>query len=102
MNIIEMKNEDFSKLMESIQEAGEIKAGVRKPSRIYKIDPVDIKLIREKLHVSQSEFAMIIGVSPRTLQNWEQGRRSPEGPAKALLKVASRNPKAVLEALYQE
>ncbi len=97
-----MKNEIFSKLMASIQEAGEIKAGHRKPSRIYEIDPLDIKLIREKLRVSQSEFAMLIGVSPRTLQNWEQGRRSPEGPAKALLTVALRNPKAVLEALYQK
>lgn len=96
-----MKNKDFSKLMESIQEAGEIKAGRRKPSRIHKFDPVDIKLVRKKLRVSQTEFAMILGVSPRTLQNWEQGRRSPDGPAKALLTVASRNPKAVLEALYQ-
>ena len=97
-----MKNEDFSKLVSSIQEAGEIKTGRRKPSRMYEIKPLDIKLIREKLGVSQSEFAMIIGVSPRTLQNWEQGRREPEGPAKALLTVASRNPKAVIDALYQK
>jgi putative transcriptional regulator len=52
------------------------------------------------MNVSQSEFAMMIGVSVRTLQNWEQGRRKPEGPAKALLHVASKNPKAVIEALY--
>jgi putative transcriptional regulator len=42
----------------------------------------------------------MIGVSVRTLQNWEQGRRKPDGPAKALLHVASKNPKAVLEALH--
>jgi hypothetical protein len=46
--------------------------------------------------------ALMIGVSVRTLQNWEQGRRNPEGPAKALLRVASRNPNAVLDALHAE
>lgn len=95
-----MKNEDFSKLVESIKEAGEIKAGRKKPSRVYKIDPPSIKAVREKLDVSQSEFALMIGVSTSTLQNWEQGRREPEGPAKALLKVASKKPKAVMEALH--
>jgi len=57
-------------------------------------------MVRKSLSVSQAEFAMMIGVSVRTLQNWEQGRRKPEGPAKALLRVASKNPKAVLEALH--
>ncbi|PYV38295.1 MAG: transcriptional regulator, partial [Acidobacteria bacterium] len=48
---------------------------------------------------SQAEFALMIGVSVATLKNWEQGRRTPEGPARALLKVAAKNPKAVAEAL---
>jgi putative transcriptional regulator len=95
-----MREEDFSKLVTSIKEAGKIKAGRKKPSRVYEIKPPDIKTVREKLRVSQREFAMMIGVSTRTLQNWEQGRRIPEGPAKALLRVAVRNPKAVLEALH--
>jgi putative transcriptional regulator len=60
---------------------------------------VDIKKVRARLRVSQREFALMIGVSVRTLQNWEQGRRQPEGPAKALLRVAVRNPEAVLAAL---
>lgn len=95
-----MKEEYFSKLVASIKEAGEIKAGRKKPSRKYEITPPDIKMVREKLHVSQKEFAMLIGVSTRTLQNWEQGRRKPVGPANALLKIASKNPKAVLKALH--
>ena len=95
-----MKEEEFSKLVASIKEAGQIKAGRKKPSRKYEIKPPDIKMVREKLHVSQKEFAMMIGVSTRTLQNWEQGRRKPVGPANALLKIASKNPKAVLEALH--
>jgi len=95
-----MKSNEFEKLVASIKEAGEIKAGRKKPSRMYEIEPPRIKMVREKLHASQSEFALMIGVSTRTLQNWEQGRRKPEGPAKALLRVASRNPEAVLEALH--
>jgi len=95
-----MNKEHFSKLVASIEEAGEIKAGRKRPSRKYEITPPDIKMVREKLQVTQREFATMIGVSIRTLQNWEQGRRKPEGPANALLKVATKNPKAVLEALH--
>lgn len=95
-----MKNEDFTKLVDSIKEAGLIKAGKKKASRVYKIDPPSIKAVREKLHVSQNDFALMIGVSKSTLQNWEQGRREPEGPAKALLRVAAKNPKAVMNALH--
>ena len=95
-----MKNEDFDMLLSSIKEAGDMKSGKKKPSRIFKINAPEIKMVRKALSVSQSEFAMMIGVSVRTLQNWEQGRRKPEGPAKALLHVASKNPKAVLEALH--
>jgi putative transcriptional regulator len=94
-----MNVQDFERLAASIKEAGEIKAGRKKPSRVREILPPEIKTLRQKLHVSQAEFATMIGVSSRTLQNWEQGRRSPKGPAKALLKVAASNPKAVLEAL---
>jgi putative transcriptional regulator len=97
-----MKREHFEKLVASIKEAGEIKAGRKTPSRVYEINPPDIKTVREKLNVSQNEFALMIGVSVRTLQNWEQGRRKPEGPAKALLRIASRNPGAVLDALHAE
>jgi len=95
-----MKDSDFGKLVASIKEAGEIKAGRKKPSRVFKIIPPEIKAVREKLQVSQAEFARMIGVSSRTLQNWEQGRRNPEGPARALLRVAAKNPKAVLDALH--
>lgn len=52
-----------------------------------------------KLEKSQEEFALMIGMSVATLQNWEQGRRRPEGPARALLRVAAKNPQAVAKAL---
>ena len=94
-----MKNEDFNKLVKSVKQAGEIRRGKMKASRIFEFEPADIKEIRNQLHKSQSEFAMMIGVSVSTLQNWEQGRRKPEGPARALLKIAAINPKALEEAL---
>ncbi len=95
-----MKKENFNELLASIKEAGKIKKGKMKPSRVFSYSSPDIKAIREKLHVSQNEFAHMIGVSENTIQNWEQGRRKPEGPAIALLRVTASNPKAVLEALH--
>ena len=94
-----MKNELFNELVESISEAGKIKSGKAKPSRTFHYRPVDIKRIRSRLDVSQAQFALMIGVSKSTLQNWEQGRREPEGPAKALLRVVDKQPEAVLQAL---
>jgi len=95
-----MKKNDFNVLLSSIKEAGKIKNGKMKPSRAFSYSIPDIKGIRQKLHVSQNEFAHMIGVSENTIQNWEQGRRKPEGPAIALLRVTENNPKAVLEALH--
>jgi len=94
-----MKENEFNELVASVRQAGKIRRGEMKPSRELDYKPADIKSIREKLGKSQSEFALMIGVSTATLQNWEQGRRSPRGPARALLKVAENNPKAVVDAL---
>ena len=57
----------------------------------------DIAAIRGKTGLSQGRFARLLGVSVRTLQDWEQGRRSPSGAARTLLLVANRNPRALLE-----
>jgi putative transcriptional regulator len=57
----------------------------------------DIAGIREKTGLSQTRFAALLGVSVRTLQDWEQGRRAPSGAARTLLMVADKNPKALLE-----
>jgi putative transcriptional regulator len=56
----------------------------------------NVASIREKTGLSQARFALLLGVSVRTLQDWEQGRRSPSGAARTLLMVADRNPKALL------
>ncbi len=94
-----MNKADFNKLTERIRQAGKIRRGTMKPARVRLIAPEDIRSIRQKLRKSQSEFALMIGVSVATLQNWEQGRRKPEGPAQALLRIAAKNPVAVAEAL---
>lgn len=94
-----MKKDDFEELVESVREAGRILRGEAKPSRQFSYSADDVRAIRTKLRKSQDEFALMIGVSVATLRNWEQGRRQPHGPARALLKVAAENPKAVEKAL---
>jgi len=95
-----MKKKDFEELLTGIDQARKIHRGKALAGRIFNFDPLVVKNIRKKLNVSQSRFAYMIGVSVDTLQNWEQGRRKPEGPALALLKVAAASPKTVFEALH--
>ncbi len=90
----------FDELVESINQMGEIIHGKRKASRVFEFPDVAIKELREEVGLSQSEFALLIGVSKRTLENWEQGRRTPTGPAKALLRILKADPKHAIEALH--
>jgi putative transcriptional regulator len=71
---------------------GEIKLKVRKLN-----EPSPAKTIRKRLKLSQSAFASLMGVSPRTIQDWEQGRRTPQGPAKSLLRIAEQHPEVFIE-----
>lgn len=94
-----MNRELFRDLSRSIEEAGKIRRGRAKASRTFKYSAVDIRKLRKAVKVSQRQFAKMIGVSVDTLQNWEQGRRMPRGPAMALLRVFEQNPKVVVGAL---
>jgi putative transcriptional regulator len=96
-----MKNKEFKDLLTSVDQARMIHAGNEKEGRVFKFDPIIVKNIRKRFHASQIEFARMIGISVDTLQNWEQGRRRPEGPAMALLKVAEVSPETVMKALYR-
>ena len=62
-------------------------------------DDINVKAIREKIALSQTEFAKLFGLSKRTLEHWEHGRRVPSGPARAFLTVIAREPDAVRRAL---
>ncbi|MDA0712063.1 MAG: helix-turn-helix domain-containing protein [bacterium] len=87
-------NEDTRNIGQEILEGlREIKRGER--GRIIHLPPVSE--IRSRVGLSQTEFAELLGVSVRTLQDWEQGRRNPSGAARTLLMVVSKNPQAVLE-----
>jgi putative transcriptional regulator len=96
-----MKAAALEELLTSVRQAGEIRRGRRKPARATTFKPADVKALRSHLGQSQVEFALMIGVSVATLRNWEQGRRTPDGPALALLRVTARNPEAVVEALHR-
>ena len=94
-----MKDKQFEELLESVKHAGEYMRGKRKPSRVFRYTPANVRKIRLQLGLSQNQFASAFHISVNTLQNWEQGRCVPEGPAQVLLKIAGSNPKAVLEAI---
>jgi putative transcriptional regulator len=94
-----VRKKDFEGLVTSVRQAGAIRRGSARATRVTTFRPADVRAIRAKLGKSQSEFALMIGVSVATLRNWEQGRRRPDGPALALLRVASRRPDAVAKAL---
>jgi putative transcriptional regulator len=94
-----MKEELFNELLASVKEGGAILRGELVPSRTFVVDGPNVKSIRANYKLSQSEFAALLGISIKTLQNWEQGRRKPEGPAKILLQVAAKYPEAVLDTV---
>ncbi|MCF6776099.1 helix-turn-helix domain-containing protein [Thiotrichales bacterium 19X7-9] len=94
-----MEDKLFNRLVESMQQMTEIIDGERSPSREFIVDAMKVKEIRNKTGLSQAKFSKLIDVKLATLRNWEQGRREPTGPAKALLKAISNDPKHVLTAL---
>ncbi|VVN16013.1 hypothetical protein PS662_04102 [Pseudomonas fluorescens] len=89
----------FDELMESVQQMDEIVRGERRPSREFHVDALQVKEIRKATGLTQAKFAALIDVQLGTLRNWEQGRREPTGPAKALLKAIHNDPVHVLNAL---
>jgi putative transcriptional regulator len=95
-----MDEKMFAELLESVKEMDTIHKGKKKPSRVFEFPEPEVKAIREKTGLSQTQFARLIGVSKRTLENWEQGRRHPTGPAKALLKILDVDPEGAVRALH--
>jgi len=94
-----MKDEMFNELLASVEQADDIVKGNSTPARVTEFAEPEVKAIRAKTGLSQSRFASAMGVSKRTLENWEQGRRSPTGPARALLKILDADPEYALKTL---
>lgn len=85
------------RLIKGLKQAVAIAKGETAPARVY--TDVDVAKIRAKLKLSQSEFATLLDVSKRVVQDWEQRRKAPSGAARSLLKVAQKEPAAVRRAL---
>jgi putative transcriptional regulator len=92
----------FEKIMAGLDDAHAYAEGdtARGTAHQVQVADVDITQLREKLGLSQNRFATLFGLSPRTVRNWEQGIRHPEGPARILLQVIDREPEAVMRALH--
>lgn len=82
------------KLLQSVREMKTAQA-----ARVTNVEPNEVAQARQKSGLSQAQFAQALGISKRTLQEWEQGRRSPSGAAQALIRIAKRHPEVVREAL---
>jgi putative transcriptional regulator len=86
------KRDIGQEILEGIREVKAYKTG-KKTLRTHTLKaPAPVRAIRTKLKLSQSAFAGLMGVSVRTIQDWEQGRRKPSGPAVALLRIAEQKP----------
>jgi putative transcriptional regulator len=100
----------FAELLDSVREGGRILRGEQQAARSVTAEEIraaaaadhardevpDASAIRARLGLSQAVFAELLGISRRTLEGWEQGRREPEGPARVLLRVAATHPEALL------
>ena len=94
-----MTKDVFDELLMSIEQGGRILRGKKAPSRSFRVDKPNVSAIRRHLGLTQQKFAELLGISPATLRNWEQGRRKPEGAARVLLCVAAKYPHAVLDTV---
>jgi putative transcriptional regulator len=95
-----MDKKGFAELVESVKWMQQHRKGKARGGRVTDTSKVDVKSAREKTGLSQAEFARLLQVSKGTLLNWEQGRRRPTGPARALLTAVANDPENVLKALH--
>jgi putative transcriptional regulator len=94
-----MKRAAFEELLASVKRASEFARAQRSPARTFQVNALTIKRLRGWTELSQPEFADLLGVELSTLRNWEQGRREPTGPARALLRAIHNDPEHVILAL---
>lgn len=91
----------FESIKQGLNEAIAHQRGEPVAAAVLRIEPLDVKAIRQQTGLTQQAFAARFGVSLGTLRHWERGDRQPHGPARVLMRVISANPEAVLAALAQ-
>ena len=89
----------FESIKQGLLEAVEFSRGKPVKAVVHEVSPLDVKAVREHVGMTQAEFAAAFGISLGTLRHWERGDRTPRGPARVLLNVVAKEPKAVLRAL---
>jgi len=92
-------SERFESIRKGAQEAIDWKKGKKTGARVQKLTAMDVARIRRKTKMSQREFSQSFAIPLSTLRQWEQGKRVPQGPAQALLKIIDKDSKTALEAL---
>jgi putative transcriptional regulator len=94
-----MNKKVFEELMANMRQAGDLTPARRAAARGLPVNALTIKELRSRTRLSQAQFAALLGVELATLRNWEQGRREPAGPARALLRALRNDPENVMRAL---
>ena len=89
----------YDDIMQGLDEAVAFSKGETSGAVVHEITPLDIKNIRDQLEMTQEEFAAAVGVRLPTLRHWERGDRKPNGAARVLLNLLSREPKQVVQLL---
>ena len=92
-------NTAFESIKQGLTEAIDFAQGKTSKAVVHEFSPIDVKAIRKKIGMSQSEFASAFGISLGTLRHWERGDRKPRGPALVLLNVVAKEPRLVFKAL---
>ena len=94
-------NERFESIRKGGEEAIEWKKGKKTGARVRKYTAMDVAHIRKKTGLSQKEFSGVFLIPLSTLRQWEQGKRVPQGPAQALLRIIDKDAEAAVEALHK-
>ena len=94
-----MNEVKFQELLASVREAGAILRSKKKAARKIVIEEPETRAIREAANLTQEQFARLLGVPVKTLQNWEQHRTRPTGPARALLRAVAKDPETAIQLL---
>jgi len=91
-------NEAFESIKQGLDEALRHAAGEPVAAVVHRRESIDVRAIRDKVGLSETEFAASVGVRRETIREWERGIRTPRGPARILLDIIARNPDIITSA----